>query len=121
MQKGLNALISGRCQCRDRPIEDLLSSVDHDQVIGHLIRRLDVVCDNDLSDMLLTVQPADQLLNNVRIDRVQPGCRFIIENQPGVTRQRARNRHPFFMPPLSSPGMASAMSSSPTKCRLSAI
>src|SRR2546430_4420358 len=32
-------------------VEDLLSLVDHDQVIGHLIRRLDVVCDNDLGDM----------------------------------------------------------------------
>src|SRR2546426_299303 len=90
MQKGLNALISEHLQFRDCPIEDLLSSVDHDQVIGHPIRSLDVVCDNDLGDMILTMQPANQLLNNVRVDRVQPGCRFIIEDQPGLDRKSTR-------------------------------
>ena len=36
-------------------MEDILSVVNHDQIIGHPIRSLDVMRDDDLGDMLLTL------------------------------------------------------------------
>ena len=61
-------------------VEEFFSPVDHDQPVRNAIGRVEVVRDHHLREVLRFLQPANQLADQVGVDRVQSCCRFIIQD-----------------------------------------
>ena len=70
--------------------------MDHDQPVRDAIGRVEVVRHHHLCEAFLLLKPADQLGDQVGVDRIQSRRRFIIEDHLRPAGQGARDRDPLF-------------------------
>src|SRR5919197_2400005 len=72
-----------------RPLGDLASEVEADDVVGHLHDEVHVVLDDEHREPVRVVDPPQQRCEAVDLLVVQPSCGFVEEEELGVADERS--------------------------------
>ena len=87
--------------------------------VGHKEGRVDIVRDDDARPFQFILCFYDQFVDLLRSDRIEAGCRLVIEEDFGAVDNRRARPARFLIPPERSEGIFASVPSRPTMARAS--